>query len=45
VLEGMGHAPDSLSLSVCEHLVHVIKGYQFELDKNIKATMVQWFHQ
>lgn len=45
VLEGMGHAPGSLYLSVCDHQVHVLRGCCLELDKNIKATMVQWLQQ
>ena len=45
VLEGMGHAPDSLHLSVCDRQVHVLRACHFELDKNIKATMVWWFQQ
>jgi len=40
VLEGMGHSPSSVYLSVCDHKVHVLRGCFFELDRNIKATMV-----
>jgi len=45
VLEGMGHASDSVYLSLCDHQVHVLRGCHFDLDKNIKAQMVQWFQQ
>jgi len=29
----MGHGPDSVYLSLCDHQVHVLRGCCFELDK------------
>jgi len=45
VLEGMGHVLDSLYLSLCDHQLCVLRGCCFDLDKNMKATVVQWFQQ